>query len=453
MRRRGTILVSVLIIVALSAFAAAALMYRAQAEITAAVASSRSHRARSAAMSGLRRAMSILNIAREDQEVWYDNPELFQGQLVSEDGVNSWYFTIYAYNPSDPDLLRNGLTDEAGKINVNVAPADTLLRLPGMETELVDCLIDYRDRDEDTRPLGAEQDYYNQLPHPYLIRNGALGTLEELLMVKDFTGPLVYGEDYNMNGLLEQNEDDAEESFPPDNGDGLLDRGLLGLATVWSYERNLSNDGEARGNLNLGGRVVQAVGLGETTEEFVELYRAEDNQFSHPAELLEMEYELRQDHGQLRAGTVISSGVTAQNLADVLDRLTTEGPVLFGKVNVNTASAEVLAALPGSDEDLADRIVGARTNLDTAARETVAWLYTESLVGADRFKEIAPHLSARSFQFRVRCVAYGWPCGQFRVMEAVIDLALGSPRIVYQRDLTRLGMPFAIDAEQEQRAQ
>jgi hypothetical protein len=83
---------------------------------------------------------------------------------------------------------------------------------------------------------------------------------------------------------------------------------------------------------------------------------------------------------------------------------------------------------------------------------TPAWLYTENIVPADRFKEMAPYLTARSFQFRVRCVAYGWPCGQFRVIEAVIDAAMGSPRILYQRDLTRLGMPFAVDVEQEERA-
>jgi len=60
-------------------------------------------------------------------------------------------------------------------------------------------------------------------------------------------------------------------------------------------------------------------------------------------------------------------------------------------------------------------------------------------------------LTARSYQFRVRCLGYGWPCGQFRVIEAIVDLARGSPRISYQRDLTRLGMPFAIAADVEER--
>ena len=119
-------------------------------------------------------------------------------------------------------------------------------------------------------------------------------------------------------------------------------------------------------------------------------------------------------------------------------------------MNINTAPAEVLAALPGFDEELASRIVSAREQLDASVKETIAWPYTQNVVSADTFKAIAPSITARAWQLHARCVAYGWPCAQYRVAEAVIDMASGSPRILYRRDLTRLGMPFAIDAEQEQ---
>jgi len=452
MSRRGTILVAVLVIIALAGLAATALMYRSQAEITACVASSRRQQTHAVAMSGLRRVQALLAAAGGDREMWWDNPELLSTQLVWDDGANRWFFSIYAYNPTDPENIRNGLTDEASKINLNFAPEEVLLRLPNMTAELVDCLIDYRDGDEETRPEGAEQDYYDQLPYPYLIKNGPMATVEELLLVRGFDGPMVYGEDYNLNGLLEPSEDDAEESFPPDNGDGLLDRGLTGSATVWSYELNVDSDGQMRTNVS-NTRILGRSGLPRQTVEFLELYAAEGNRLSHPAELLQMRYQLKQNQGRMRAGTWIESGVGAPELPDVLDRLTSEGIVLLGKVNVNTAPAEVLAALGGFDEELADRIVGARTSVDPEAMATIAWLYTEGVVDADTFKVIAPSLTARSFQFHVRCVAYGWPCGQYRVIEAVIDTARGAPRIVYQRDLTRLGVPFAIDAEQEEAVQ
>ncbi|MCD6303546.1 MAG: general secretion pathway protein GspK [Planctomycetes bacterium] len=453
--RVGSILVAVLVIIALATLAAASLLYRAHAEVAAAVAGSRRQQAYAVAMAGINRAMAVAAGLGADRESWYDNTDLFKNQFVCNDGANDWYYTIYAYNPSDPDVLRNGLSDEASKINVNVAGEETLLRLADMTPELVDALLDYIDRDGDTRPQGAEQDYYDQLPRPYMIKNGPLATVEELLLVKGFTGRIVYGEDYNLNGLLEDNEDDGETSFPPDDGDGVLDRGLLGLVTVWSYEMDLDREGNRRVNLNTAGdgelgRIVPA-----QTRQFIEIYRGEGNKFDSPAQLLEMRYRIKKDYKDLRlkAGDWIESGVGGRQLPDVMDRLTTRAGVFLGPVNVNTAPAEVLAALPGFDEELAERIVGARETVDPAAMETVAWLYTENIVSADTFKRIAPALTARSWQFHVRCVAYGWPCGQFRVIEAVVDTARGSPRIVYQRDLTRLGLPFPLSAQQEEYAQ
>jgi len=449
-RRRGTVLVAVLVIISLSALATAAMLYRAQAEVTAAAAASRGQQAYVTAMTGLARTMAVLTAAGGDQTVWTDTPELFRAQWICSDGANDWFFTIYAYNPLDPEVLRNGVTDEASKVNLSVAGQETLLALPGMTPALADALMDYRDADANTRPEGAEQDYYDQLPYPYLIKNGPLGTIEELLLVKGFTAPLVYGEDYNLNGLLESNEDDGEATFPPDNADGFLDRGLPAVATVWSYGRNASIDGMPRIDLNAGGDLGSA-GLSAQTQEFIQLYRKEGKSFKCPADLLLLRYQLQKNQGKLKAGTWIESGVGAGELPEVVDRLTAQpGKIVFGKVNINTAPAEVLAALPGFDADLAERIVSAREQLDTPAKETIAWPYTQNVVSADTFKAIAPALTARSWQFHARCVAYGWPCGQYRVFEAVIDMAAGTPRILYQRDLTRLGMPLAIDVEQEQ---
>jgi len=452
-RRNGTVLAAILVIVMLSALAAAVLLYRAQAEVTAATAAGRGQQAYAAATAGLARAMAVLSAAGDDTAMWADNPDLFQGQWVCNDGVNDWFFTFYAYNPIEPEVLRNGLTDEASKININTASQETLRKLLAAAEnpdELVDTLMDYRDADANTRPEGAEQDDYDRLPWPYLIKNGPLMTMEELLLVKGFTASLVYGDDYNVSGLLDASEDDGDESFPPDDSDGQLGRGLLGVATTWSYGPNVSLDGERRENMNTGGDLA-AAGLSDQTREFIRIYREEGNAFGHPADLLELRYQLKKDQGSLKAGQWIASGVGSAELPAVVDRLTVTGlAVELGKVNINTAGAEVLAALPGFDDELASRILLAREGLDASVRETIAWPYTQNVVSADTFKAIAPSLTARSWQFHARCVAYGWPCGQYRVIEAVIDLAGTTPRILYQRDLTKLGLPFAMDAEQEQ---
>ncbi|MBM4017168.1 MAG: hypothetical protein FJ288_02390 [Planctomycetes bacterium] len=455
----GIVLVAVLVVAALVAVIAAGLMFRMRAEVAASAAGNRGEQAYEAALSGMARAVAVLRLAPDDPTLWYDNPDIFLNQPVAYDGANFWYFTIYA-DPADPQqgLPRYGLTDEAGKINLNSAPAETLLALPNMTSELVDCLLDYRDSDSDTRQEGAEQDYYDNLDSPYVIANGPLTSLEELLMIKGFNARAVYGEDANRSGLLDANEDDGDERFPPDDRDGHVNCGLRALATVVSKEPNVDKGGRPRTNINADSPPSRVSGISTRTAEFIVLYRLEGNTFKHPSELLEMRYQLKQEHKEVqnaRAGTWIESGVAGEQLAAVLDRLTTQpadrNRPLVGLVNVSTAPAEVLAALPGMDANLAQQIVDARRDLDAETKSSVAWLYTQNLLDAAAFKQVAPYLTARSLQYSVRCVGFGVPCGRYRVLEAVVDLGGGVPRAVYLRDISRLGLPFALNVESLER--
>ena len=500
--RSGLVLVAILIIVALAAMVSASLLFSMRAEMSAASASEKGNQAYATAMSGVRRAMMLLQTDPQNMENWYNNPDALQNQFVVNDGATKWYFTIYAENSADHKAVRYGLDDEAGKININTATPAMLLRLPNMTSELADCLIDYRDPDNEARSEGAEQSYYTSLANPYMIKNGPLGTMEELLLVKGFNASIVFGEDANRNGILDANEDDGDTTFPPDNSDGQLDTGLCGVATAISYERSVDSQGGALINLNGNPAGLSKAGLSAQTIQFVTLYRAEKNAFKHPSELLEMRYQLKQDHPAggsggsgggtqpggrggkggsgagtqpgdntgsdgsgastqpggngggstvpegSRAGDWIESGVTAEQLPAVMDKLMVRPPV--GLVNVNTASAQVLALLPGFDAGLAQQIVDARASVDATLKATTAWLVTQNVVDADRFKLIAPALTARSLQFRIHCVGFGVPNGRFRVIEAVVDLAGETPRISYLRDVTRLGLPFAMNVEQTQ---
>lgn len=89
----------------------------------------------------------------------------------------------------------NGLTDISGTVlknllvNMEVAPeeADTI----------VDSILDWKDADNLHRLSGAEDDYYQSLPHPYKARNGDFETLEELLLVKGVIPNILYGTEAN----------------------------------------------------------------------------------------------------------------------------------------------------------------------------------------------------------------------------------------------------------------
>jgi general secretion pathway protein K len=96
--------------------------------------------------------------------------------------------------------------DESGKIDLNLAPEVILrnlmnsLNLPGEDKDLlvntlVDSILDWRDPDDFHRLQGAENDYYQSLPHPYQAKNGNFDTVEELILVKGVTPEILYGND------------------------------------------------------------------------------------------------------------------------------------------------------------------------------------------------------------------------------------------------------------------
>lgn len=138
----------------------------------------------------------------------------------------------------EPFTLRINATDEFGKINVNEAPKETLvavLRAAGVPEPdtLAAAIIDWRDPDHSGV---AENDFYGALDPPYAAANGPLERIEELLFVRGIRGGnehWFFGEDRNRNGVLDPNEDDGMESWPPDNGDGVLQPGLVDLLTVY----------------------------------------------------------------------------------------------------------------------------------------------------------------------------------------------------------------------------
>ena len=442
----GFVLVGVLIVVMLLSMIALSLMFRMRSEETAGATGSASEQGWATAMSGVREAMRLASAFQPGDTTWMEAPERFKDRVLYDDGGEEWRWTLYSANPEGG--IRFGLTDEGSKLNLNAATTSMVSRLPGMKTSLTDALLDFVDADDVPRPEGAEQEYYNALPQPYRIHNGPLSTVEQLLLVRGFTPAVVLGEDANRNFSLDPNEDDGDEREPPDDADGRLQPGLLPLLTVYSREPNTDRTGRRRFNLNTpGAALTDTNDLPPAFVAFVSELGASKSVVLDPAELLEATVTLKGPDGQDRA---VPTGIGKESLALVLDRFTGSAEAeLVGRINVNTAPASVLQLVPGIDNALAENILSARRNLPAERRSSVAWIHIENLVEADRFREIAPFLTTRSLQYRFNVVGYGARSGKFRVLEAVIDVASPPARLVYLRDLTRLGLPFPIELEAE----
>jgi general secretion pathway protein K len=108
------------------------------------------------------------------------------------------------------------ITDEMSKLNLNRlvkgSANDTeiesvnremeenvkhLFELLNYDPNLVDCIIDWIDENDQEESFGAENAYYQSLEHPIQCKNGPLDSIEELLLVKGFDAKILYGDEEN----------------------------------------------------------------------------------------------------------------------------------------------------------------------------------------------------------------------------------------------------------------
>ena len=133
----------------------------------------------------------------------------------------------------------------------------------------------------------------------------------------------------------------------------------------------------------------------------------------------------------------IRSRMTTDEFAQIGGDLTVStGQNTEGLVNVNTASAAVLACIPGIGLEKAPDLVAHRQS-NASQLTSIAWvtevLDRQSAITAGEF------LTARGYQFTADVAALGHHGRGYRRTRFVIDTSEGTPRILYRQDLSHLG--------------
>ena len=136
----------------------------------------------------------------------WDNAGLFRNVVVlaDESTKRQAQFSVLAASADEGDggQVRFGLQSESAKrtwlpccagSSGNRAPGSALLALPGMTVMLADAILDWLDADATARPFGPRPNYYQGRGLPYEPRNGVPQCLEELLLIREVTRPLVFG--------------------------------------------------------------------------------------------------------------------------------------------------------------------------------------------------------------------------------------------------------------------
>ncbi|NGO39413.1 hypothetical protein G4L39_08375 [Limisphaera ngatamarikiensis] len=335
-----------------------------------------------------------------------------------------------------------GLVDEASKLNLNTATREMLERLTNLVLypEVAAAIVDWRDSDSEPEVNGAEDQVYLRLNPPYRCKNAPFETVEELRMVYGVTLELLYGEDANLNGILDPNENDGDTTPPRDNRDGRLQPGLWEYVTVFSRESGLNrtnvNDTQSLAQLlqsqfgaERANQILSRISLGPGPGG-----PAGPGGGGAPVLFTNlMEFYVR-------------SGMTAEEFDQVYPWLTTTNGVVEGLVNVNTAPEPVLACIPGIDTDGAAALVAYRLSRQNP-RASLAWVV--EVLGQERALQAGPWLTARSSVYSADVVALGRQDRGYRRVRMVFDANDGVPVVRFRQDLTHLGWALGTRIRQE----
>lgn len=327
-----------------------------------------------------------------------------------------------------------GLVDEGSRLNLNSVNTNVLSWLPDMTTEFARAIVDWRS----TNSSGAYALDYAQWG--YQEKNGPFETVNELRLVYGSSMDLLVGDDLNLNGVLDANETNS-------TGSSELNSGLFDYTTVYTREPNFHPDGTSLTNVN------QA-----TAEQLRALFESAG---VANAEVISRAISDRRGgafSGLMNFCLVCRvQGMSSDDFAKIADDVTTTASAYIrGRVNVNTASANVLTALlmgVGLDQNTAS---GTAQSLITYRQQnpnnlgSVAWLIDALGTSSSAVNALATgdYVTTHSYQFTADVAAVG-PFGRgYRRVKFIFDTSDGTPKIIYRQDLSRLGWALGENARE-----
>jgi type II secretory pathway component PulK len=338
--------------------------------------------------------------------------------------VGDAHFWIIGRDPSGSSTTANstapyfGLIDEGSKLNLNYANTNVLSYLPNMTMDFAQAIMDWRGTNGT-----ASLDYGSA---GYLAKNAPFETEDELRLVSGANTSLLAGDDLNRNGVLDANEKTTS---------GQINFGLFEYTTVYSREPNFQPGGISLTNVNTA-PASQLRALLEGADISTTYLQAITN--SRPyAGILTFAVRCRR------------AGMSDSDFANIYTNCTTTNATYIrGRVNVNTASEDVLTALfeglNNGDEETADSAAQTLVNYrqqNTNNLNSIAWVYDALGTGNSTLAtlERGDYLTTRSYQFTADIAAVGAFGRGYRRVKFIFDVSNGTPIVIYRQDLTRLG--------------
>ncbi|MDC0325316.1 type II secretion system protein GspK [bacterium] len=421
--KNGSILVGMLWCMALLSVVVVGTMYASRIDLTVTKNHGDRIQAYYLALAGAEKAKALLYEDAQDRMqrgvhytgALFDAPESFKdiaysrgafrvGHGGGQNATATWTF---------------GIRDEEARLDINTASKEELAKLPGSSETIAAAIIDFRDDDDQMTPGGAESETYAALTPSYLPRNGPFRSVDELKMVYGMTPGVLVGEDTNRNMTLDPEENDGEISEPMDNKDDRLDLGWSEWVTVHAGMANTAASGDDRISIQEAEEtdLTEIPGMSTDLAKSIVNYR-KDNEFQTIANLLDV-VEVNDDEDDPNPGNSNNSNRGNQNRNRGGNRSGSDNKLIStsefismsdyvtvkadssspGRVNINTASQQVLSCLPGMTRELAQSIVNYRSS--SGYFESVGSVLNVPDMTSEIFKQLCPRIGVRSDTFRI----------------------------------------------------
>ena len=382
-RRKGVVTIMVIWAIAIATIIVAATQILAFREATIGRECLSRVQARWAARAGVETMIAIMewHTANPDPEDALALTRDLEGNAFGEVETGTWDIRHFIDGQEWA-----GPMDENSKLNINVISRMQLLELPNISQDVVDSINDWRDNDDEPQQMGAEADYYRNRGLGYEPRNGNFHSIAELELVAGAWPQYVRGEDWNLNGRLDPNEDDGKRTMPDDNANGKLDGGWSQYLTASTRPVIKSASGQPRLDLRkaTSEEIMTRTGVDSPQAAAIVTYAKGGtarmaNILATPLSQLSGSRNPGATSGAAanrtgrssagRATTPTPTATTVKNLDNkqlglVLNECTLENPNTLqanaGKVNLNTASRVLLRDIMQLDTRFADSILSRR---------------------------------------------------------------------------------------------
>ena len=345
--------------------------------------------------------------------------------LTDDWGPESDYLTDLEFEGCAVEVT---VTDTSSKLNLNRTIKKQLLYLPDMTEEIADSILDWRDKDDEIRELGAEDGYYMNLDIRYRPRNADFKTPQELLRVRGVSEGLFYG-DPELELISEENE------------------GWENYLTFISSELNIDLLGEKKIDINNAReqQLQQTFSLTPGQAKWI----VENRSFGKYSDVLkETSSSSRNSNQNSNRNSNRNSNSRGNNnrqeqsatppdlntALKIIDGASLNNRKFYaGRVNINTVGVAVLTAVLEGNRELAESIISYRDGM-AGGFTGMADLQGVEGITTDVLKTLVDLVSVRSSIYEIDCTAYSNATNLKFQVKAIVNREQSEGRIIYWRE-------------------